>query len=227
MNRRFATLIVLTIFGGALIDVCGGAWNQVAVDLLACTVCGILILQSDVQTRRELIACVLISTACELFLTMVWGLYTYRLDNVPVFVPPCHALFYALGGWIALRVPKNAPPIIAVLAAIAAAGLAAWHVDVFSLALTICFLASLRYGPKPRLYATMFVMSLALELWGTWVGTWHWQPIVPGFGWPTLNPPFAAGAFYCVLDWWVGLAAKPRQVAPVLIRSQAMDSQAP
>jgi hypothetical protein len=55
-------------------------------------------------------------------------------------------------------------------------------------------------SPSRKLYATMFVLSLAMELYGTWIGNWVWAPQVPWLGLTADNPPLAAGAFYCVLD---------------------------
>ena len=46
----------------------------------------------------------------------------------------------------------------------------------------------------------MFVLSLAMELYGTWLGNWTWSAQVPWLGLTADNPPIAAGAFYCVLD---------------------------
>ena len=51
-----------------------------------------------------------------------------------------------------------------------------------------------RWGPAPRLYVTMFLLSLAMELWGTALGNWAWRSTLPGLGWPVANPPLAAGA---------------------------------
>jgi hypothetical protein len=56
------------------------------------------------------------------------------------------------------------------------------------------------FGPARKLYATMFLLALAMEIYGTWLGNWTWSPHVPWLGLTTLNPPLAAGAFYCVLD---------------------------
>ena len=41
-----------------------------------------------VPERHFYLSCIAIATAGELFLSLVWGLYTYRLENVPMFVPP-------------------------------------------------------------------------------------------------------------------------------------------
>jgi hypothetical protein len=46
----------------------------------------------------------------------------------------------------------------------------------------------------------MFVLSLAMEIYGTALGNWAWGAEVPWLGLTTINPPLAAGAFYCVLD---------------------------
>ena len=58
-----------------------------------------------------------------------------------------------------------------------------------------------------RLYASTFVLALALELYGTWLGNWSWAREVPGMPLVTTNPPGAAGAFYCALDALVLLAS--------------------
>jgi hypothetical protein len=58
-------------------------------------------------------------------------------------------------------------------------------------------------SPSRKLYATMFVLSLAMELYGTWIGNWTWSAEVPWLGLTADNPPIAAGAFYCVLDFLV------------------------
>jgi hypothetical protein len=49
----------------------------------------------------------------------------------------------------------------------------------------------------------MFVLSLAMEIYGVWLGNWTWAPEAPWLGFTTINPPLAAGAFYCMLDMLV------------------------
>ena len=57
------------------------------------------------------------------------------------------------------------------------------------------FLACLWISSSRRLYATMFVLSLAMELYGTWIGNWAWNAQVPWLGLAAANPPIAAGGF--------------------------------
>jgi putative addiction module CopG family antidote len=154
-----------------------------------------LLLKSASAERPALLACVVLASLGAVVLSLAWGLYDYRLGNIPPFVPPGHVLLFALGGWLAPRLPARMPAATAGFAVVMALALAFSQRDLLSVPLVLLFLASLRYGPTPRLYSAMFVLALAMELWGTWLGNWAWRPVAPGLGWPTLNPPFAAGAF--------------------------------
>jgi hypothetical protein len=87
--------------------------------------------------------------------------------------------------------------------------------DTFGPLLFAMFLVCMWLSPSRRLYATMFVLSLAMELYGTWLGNWTWGARVPWLGLTTDNPPLAAGAFYCVLDLLVLWAAGSRLNAKV------------
>jgi hypothetical protein len=212
MRTRLALLIVLTIAAGLVLDASGAPWAQPVVDVWAWCVMALLIWQAFPRDRLRLLACLVIASAGEVVLSLVWGLYDYRLSNIPLFVPPGHVMLYALGMWLSVRLPTRALDALGPVALVVALGLAFSARDVLSLPLTLLFLASLRFGPAPRLYSTMFLLALSMELWGTWLGNWAWRGEVPGLAWPTLNPPFAAGAFYCVLDWLVGLLL-PRRTA--------------
>ena len=63
----------------------------------------------------------------------------------------------------------------------------------------------------------MFVLALMMELYGTALGNWVWAAEAPGLGLTAANPPFSAGAFYCLLDLLVLLALKawPQSLASV------------
>jgi len=69
------------------------------------------------------------------------------------------------------------------------------------------------------LYASTFVLALALELYGTWLGNWTWAREVPFIALVTTNPPGLASAFYAVLDALVACTAVllgRRYAAPAL-----------
>ena len=39
----------------------------------------------------------MVATCAEVVGSIIWGVYTYRLENLPSFVPPCHGLVYLAG----------------------------------------------------------------------------------------------------------------------------------
>ena len=199
-DRTSAILLVgLTIALGLVADRFGGPWGQPLVSVWAWGLCGGL-LYRDAPLRSRLVACLAIATAGEVVLSLVWGLYDYRLGNLPLFVPPGHVLLYWLGLQLADRLPRRLLALTPWLALAGVSALAVTRLDWLGPPLLLLFLVCLRLGPAPRLYSTMFLLSLAMELWGTWLGNWTWRSSLPGLGWPVCNPPLAAGAFYCVLD---------------------------
>src|SRR5262249_4015235 len=83
-----AVVIVLTIALGLVLDEKVGLWGQLAVSVGVWALFLVLAARAAHRERVALIACLAYATAGELFLSLVWGLYSYRLDNVPLFVPP-------------------------------------------------------------------------------------------------------------------------------------------
>lgn len=221
MNR----LIVATIAIGLLVDRHGGAHGQLAVSVLAWAVLARLWLLSAPAQRPALLACLVYATAGEVFLSLVWGLYDYRLGNIPLFVPPGHVLLFTLGTRLADRLEDGAEWWIAALALPLVAGFAWSGRDTLGPLLYALFVACMALSPSRKLYATMLVVSLAMELWGTWLGNWTWRREVPWLGLVTDNPPLAAGAFYATLDLLVvsTVAAWRRQppASPILTPSAA------
>ena len=208
-------LIALTIVAGLWADRAYGWAGQAAVSVLVWLELSALCVKLPRRIGERLIACVWISGCGEIIASLVWGLYDYQFGNVPLFVPPGHALLYLGGLLIAERLPRRfgsyGPYLVVALAGLLALGLAISGLDSFSLPLFALFAVFVVYGPEKRLYATMFLVALAMELYGTAVGNWTWRGHVPGTIFNTLNPPLAAGAFYCMLDWAVNLHSHLRR----------------
>jgi hypothetical protein len=200
----------LVIVIGLVVDRHVPGHGQLLTDLGVWSVFGVTLWQSSSEQRRLLLVCLLFGTLGECLLALVWGLYEYRLGNLPLFVPPGHALLLRLGMRLApvvpvavgRRVPWLAAPVVAVQAV-------RGH-DTFGVLLFAGFVLAVRRERTRQLYAVMFVLALMLELLGTWLGNWRWSARVPWLGLSTCNPPLAAGVFYCVLDglvlgtrrWW-------------------------
>jgi len=195
-----AWTIVALITIGLLVDQHVQPWGQDVVSIITWAMLLFWLARSTSYTRTSMILCVAYATAGEIFLSLGWGLYEYRLHNIPLFVPPAHALVFVLGIAISKRMPDSiiwavplaaAPPVIAL----------AWiGADTMGLILYTLLVLCMIFSEGRKLYAVMFMLSLGLEIYGTAIGNWYWLHDVPVTGWTTLNPPLAAGTFYCMLD---------------------------
>ena len=173
------------------------------------------------EEQITLTACVVYATLGECFLSLVWGLYDYRLGNIPAFVPPGHALLLMLGiiiterlrDWITWFVPLAAAPFVLLLAVSG--------IDTFGLLLFAILILCMIFSHARKLYAVMFILSLTMEIYGTWIGNWSWRPVTPWLELTTTNPPLAAGVFYCVLDFLVMSTVKAWRERGVALAAQA------
>jgi len=192
--------IVIWLIVGLFIDQQMAWWGQSLTNLIIWIVLLAFLRTVTPAMQVSLVLCLGYATAGEMFLSLVWGLYEYRLHNVPLFVPPGHALLFTLGllsaqkipDWIVWYVPILFTPymIFAVVTG----------VDTFGGILFVTFIICLVLGQARKLYATMFILSLLLEIYGTWLGNWTWSLEVPWLGLTSTNPPISAGTFYCLLD---------------------------
>jgi hypothetical protein len=67
-------------------------------------------------------------------------------------------------------------------------------------AMGCAFLIAVLLWTRRPVYAGVFVAVAALEIYGTAIGTWTWQPVVPVLGMPQGNPPSGAASGYVVFD---------------------------
>jgi hypothetical protein len=96
-GHALTAALVLTIFGGIFTDVSGHSWSQILASVWAWFAYLVLVATTTGRERRELLICITVATLGELFLGFVWGLYVYRLHNLPLFIPPGHGLVYTVG----------------------------------------------------------------------------------------------------------------------------------
>ncbi len=219
------SLILVTFLFGLIIDQRGGLAGQLALSVWAWGMFFWLLRTSPHEWRLSFYACLVWATAGEIFLSLVWGLYTYRLENIPLFIPPGHVLLFYAGLVLAPRVPRLFVALVPGAAISYAAFAWVYGFDTISIALIALFIVCMLQPEGRRLYAVMFVASLMLEVYGTWIGNWVWHPDVPYLGLNSANPPLAAGAFYCALDVLVGLAARGllrlrRESSPLQLTAQ-------
>ena len=175
--------------------------------------------------RVQVITLVCVATALEVIGSIVWGAYRYRLGNLPLFVPAGHGLFYLAAlraASLPLLVRHSRRIVIGVTAA--ATLYMVWGLvrpplpDLLGFVTWAVFIRFIVRGRYPLLYAVSFVLTLALELYGTGWGIWRWAPVLPGLMLPAGNPPTGIGAGYAAMDGLtrriVGRIGRIRTAAP-------------
>jgi len=164
--------------------------------------------------RAQALGVVCFATVGEVTGSLVWGVYHYRLHNLPLFIPPAHGIVYLSGLALARLVPARR------VVAIAAAGAIAWGVAGLTVlprldvagAIGVPLLCVFLWRSRARAtYAAVFVVVAALELYGTSIGTWRWARTLPGIGIADGNPPSGVASGYVWFDVMALL------VAPLLV----------
>lgn len=159
------------------------------------------------EVRLQVIVLVCVATVLEVIGSMVWRAYVYRLENLPLYVPAGHGLFY-LAALHAASLPvlaRNAHRIVTAVGLLATVWMT-WGLlrppvpDLLGFVTWAIFIRFLARGRYPLLYSVSFVMTMALELYGTGLGIWAWAPLLPGLWLPAGNPPTGIGAGYAAMD---------------------------
>jgi len=194
--------------------------EQLALGVLTWAVLAAALSRVSVERRAQTIAVVVFATIGEVTGSLIWGVYHYRLHNLPLFVPPAHGLVYLTGLSVALAFRRHARALVAT-AAVAAA---TWGLlglvllprrDVagaIGVPLLLAFLLRSRYR---TIYASVFLVVAALELYGTAIGTWRWAVRLPGLGIPDGNPPSGVASGYV---WFDVMALLTSPAALALVR---------
>jgi hypothetical protein len=196
------------------------AGGQLLLGLAAWVALGLALRAVPPLLRVQTLVVVVVATCAEVVGSIVWGVYTYRLENLPSFVPPCHGLVYLAGASLAVwAAPRHKLLVWAALVGVLAWGVAGVTVlpraDVGGAIGAALLAVYLLRGRAPEVYAGVFLVVAWLELYGTAIGTWEWAVTIPGTGVPQGNPPSGVASGYVWFDI-VALA-----LAPLLIRSAA------
>jgi hypothetical protein len=190
--------------------------QQLALGALTWAVLAAAIWPLSPILRAQVIGVVVFATGAEVTGSLVWGVYRYRLHNLPLFIPPAHGLVYLSGLALASVVRPR------LLVTVAAVGSVGWGIagvtvlprlDVAG-AMCVPLLCVFLWRSRFRAaYAGVFVIVAALELYGTSIGTWRWATELPGLGIPDGNPPSGVASGYVWFDVMALL------VAPVLVNA--------
>jgi hypothetical protein len=168
------------------------------------------------EDRARTLLVVAVATCAEVLGSIVLGAYTYRLENLPAFVPPGHGLVFLTG----LRISQSATVrahartfvgvVIALIAAWGAAGLVLLgRTDVLGAITGAALIYVLLRGRASTLYSGVFLVVAFLEIYGTSIGAWHWAATAPDSTLPAGNPPSGIAGVYVLFDV-AAIALTPR-----------------
>jgi hypothetical protein len=177
--------------------------GQLAVGAATCAVLLAALRPLPALARAQALGVVAFATVGEVTGSLVWGVYHYRLHNLPLFIPPAHGIVYLSGLALTRIVPARR------LVAAAAVGSVGWgllglgvlpRLDVAG-AIGVPLLCVFLWRSRARAtYAAVFLVVGALELYGTSIGTWRWARTLPGLGVPDGNPPSGVASGYVWFD---------------------------
>ena len=157
------------------------------------------------KERIEMITVLAFATPMELFFSEVWNIYEYQRGLMPLFVPAGHYFLFDLGRIMAHKMKQSlAIPILIPFIPMIGYGVYDGS-DTSGPILMVLVLIFTKFGPQPRLYASMAWAALAMEIVGTQLGNWTWANEVPWTGLTAWNPPLLVGAFYCFGDLLVNM----------------------
>ena len=166
------------------------------------------------ERRAQVAVVICAATVAELTGSILWGVYSYRLHNLPTFVPPAHGLVFMGGLALSDGLRRQARFLLAVAATAAALwgvlGLTVLPRTDAAGALGVPLLLAFLWRSRARAaYAGVFLLVAGLELYGTAIGTWRWATELPGLGIPDGNPPSGVASGYVWFDVMALLLAPP------------------
>jgi hypothetical protein len=210
LTWRHALLIVVWIVFGLFWDAKGvPLWlsPQYVVNCGTFILWGYFFMYASKTERLMLVACTVFAILGESLLSLVWVVYHYQAYNLPLFVPPGHALLMLVGIYLMQYIPRQGYLWVMVLALVSVLpGLFSGTDQVSIWLFGVFVLTCLNKSGRP-LYVVMLVLAGVMELYGTSLGNWVWNEQLPYFHLRCPNPPLLAGACYCVLDWMVSKVA--------------------
>jgi hypothetical protein len=168
----------------------------------------LLLFKATKRSRELMIYATLIGVAGEYLFSLGFEMYTYRLGNVPLYVPPGHAIIYIVTFYFcrkaAVKYFKKQIEIgLVAFMLVYASVFLIFAQDVFGFCLTLLILYILRNKPREKLfYCSMYLVVAVLEIIGTRYQCWFWPDTAFGIisFLKSANPPSGISFFYFGLD---------------------------
>ena len=215
---RAAVVVMLWIPAVLWLDRTASSSAQTLLGVLTWALLIVLLWRESPLLRAQTLVVIVFATTVEYVFSAWLGIYDYRLDQVPAYVPPGHGLVYlaAAGMGLALASRPSLARLAVAATVVAGAVLAVWGLwrsnDVLGAFWYLCLVGFLAWGRNRLLYVGAFVAVTWLEFLGTTWGVWTWKPRDTILGIVSIgNPPSVAAGGY----GWFDLAAVA--AAPALL----------
>lgn len=168
----------------------------------------VLFYRATARIRELMIYAVLIGFAGEHLFSIALKMYTYRLGNVPLYVPPGHAIVYVAAIYFCKeayvkRYRKELEKFFTIFVLSYSTLFLIFANDIFGFLMSLLVIFLLRNKPRERLFfLTMYVVVAFLEIVGTRYQCWVWPTtaygVIPFL--KSANPPSGISLFYFLLD---------------------------
>lgn len=168
----------------------------------------IVYFKSAGRIREQMLYAVVIGVVGEYLFSIALQMYTYRLGNVPLYVPPGHAIVYVSVLYFCKKsvvkfYQKQLEKLFTVAVLIYGLLFLIFANDVFGFVMTVLVVYLLRNKPRERLFfLSMYIAVAFLEIVGTSYGCWAWPDtafgVIPFL--KSANPPSGISLFYFLLD---------------------------
>lgn len=210
-NPRDYYVALAAFVGVALcfvIDSVAGPDLQLALGVAGWVTLFVFLAGESAHVRAQVLVAVAFATLGEHFASIYMAGYTYRMENVPAFVPPGHGIVYltavVLGrsGFFQRHARKILQFVVVfggIWAALALFGISGRKDEIGAILFTI-YLGFLFKGRSSMVYLGAFFITTWVELVGTALGTWNWAAIDPASTLAQGNPPSGVAAWYCLVD---------------------------
>lgn len=192
--------------------------------------------RESLLVRVQTAVVIAFATLVEYVFCATLEVYEYRLGGVagvPSFVPPGHGLVYLAALLVGRAALVRARMRLSVAVTLLLGGGYAWwglvlsdRPDALGAFWFVCLAGFLAFGRRRGLYVGCFFVVTYLEVLGTAVGTWEWQPYGP-LGIVSMgNPPSGAAGGYgwfdlaavllapVLISWWRGRSSRRRTRRP-------------
>jgi hypothetical protein len=170
------------------------------INVLAIGYFSLMYYTSGNDLRKLMLLMIPLSYIGELIFCKLLGMYAYRTEQIPLYVPFGHAIVYASGYLFsktsfAVRLEKKLRVIFTTsfIAIFLYAGF--FLKDTFTLIFGIVFFLLLYRKRWENMYYFIALCVITIELAGTYFKCWTWVPNVFGYL-PAANPPLGAVFFY-------------------------------